>query len=64
VPQLGVGGCTPSPRKLSAASERIAPAMPNVDCTVTICEEVDRHVSHGDQQDEALHQRIIANPID
>ena len=35
VPQLGVGGCTPSPRKLSDASPMIAPAMPSVACTTT-----------------------------
>ncbi|MNC92248.1 hypothetical protein D3C83_86370 [compost metagenome] len=35
VPQLGMGGCTPSPRKLSEASAMIAPAIPSVACTVT-----------------------------
>ena len=35
VPQLGVGGCTPRPRKLSAASAMIAPAMPSVAWTTT-----------------------------
>ena len=34
LPQLGVGGCTPRPRKLSPASSRIALAMPNVDATI------------------------------
>ena len=35
LPQLGVGGCTPRPRKLSPASSRIAFAMPNVAATIT-----------------------------
>ncbi len=35
VPQLGVGGWTPRPRKLSDASAIIAPAMPSVAWTMT-----------------------------
>ena len=34
-PQLGVGGRTPRPRKLSEASNRIAEATPNVPRTVS-----------------------------
>ena len=34
-PQLGVGLTTPSPRKLSPASARIAPAMPSDAATVS-----------------------------
>ena len=42
VPQLGVGGCTPRPRKLSDASAMIAPAMPSVACTTTAGSAVGR----------------------
>ncbi|OPY10892.1 MAG: hypothetical protein A4E67_00414 [Syntrophaceae bacterium PtaB.Bin038] len=35
LPQLGVGGCTPIPRKLRADSVRIAPATPRVAATST-----------------------------
>src|SRR5690606_30285798 len=35
LPQLGVGGCTPSPRKLRPPSTRIAPAIPSVAVTST-----------------------------
>ena len=34
VPQLAVGGGTPSPRKLMVASARMAPAMPIAACTM------------------------------
>ena len=35
-PQEGVGGCTPSPRKDSAASTRMAFAMKSVEYTITV----------------------------
>ena len=34
-PQLGIGGCTPSPRKLKLDSSKIAPAIPKVALTRT-----------------------------
>ena len=35
LPQLGVGGCTPNPRKLKPDSIKIAPAIPRVAFTNT-----------------------------